>query len=119
MLRKAITSLALIIFATVALLTIHPAAPAPGIHAGIPSMCRVGEPAITTQDESAWCVRLMGEPAKHEDMDNGASSDTANGEALVSECIDIARAGMADKNAQAELDSDGWNITECFKAMME
>jgi hypothetical protein len=68
---------------------------------------------------SAWCVRLYAMPATHTDNADGSSVDVPNGEALVSECTDIAFEASQDKAMANELDNDGWNLTECFKAFIE
>jgi hypothetical protein len=70
-------------------------------------------------EASAWCVRLYAMPATHTDNADGSSVDVPNGAALVSECTDIAFEASQDVSAQNALDSEGWNLTECFKAFAE
>jgi hypothetical protein len=74
--------------------------------------------SVGSVQASALCVRLWAKPASHVELGNGASSDTSDGKALVGECTDIEFEASQDKDMRDELNNDGWNLTECFKAML-
>jgi hypothetical protein len=80
--------------------------------------CAIGSVGIDSESVSALCVKLWAKPASHVELDNGASSDTHNGKALVQECTDIEFEASQDKDMRNELNNDGWNVEECFKAML-
>ena len=63
-----------------------------------------GECASTNVPQQEACINLW---------------HTDNGIELVRECMDIEHEAMWDNAFRIELDNDGWNLTECFKAQLQ
>lgn len=76
--------------------------------------CSIG--TVGSVDASNVCMVLwyMGERTTY--LANGAVSVTSKGSVLVDDCLTIEWEASNDKSIREALNSEGWNLTECFKA---
>lgn len=77
--------------------------------------CSLG--TVGSIEASNECLTLwaMGERTTY--LADGAVSVTSKGSVLVDECLTIEFEASQDKAIREALSNDGWNLTECFKAM--
>jgi hypothetical protein len=77
--------------------------------------CSIG--TVGSIEASNECLTLwaMGERTTY--LADGAVSVTSKGSVLVDECLTIEWEASNDKAIRESLINDGWNLTECFKAM--
>lgn len=80
--------------------------------------CAINSIGITTQAISDLCMRVWSIAPYTKDLGNGAS-DSWDGPGMVEECSDIEFTAMQDESIRESLDSEGWNMAECLKAMLD
>lgn len=76
--------------------------------------CSIG--TVGSVEASNECLTLwaMGERTTY--LADGAVSVTSKGSVLVDDCLTIEWEASNDKSIRQALNSEGWNLTECFKA---
>lgn len=79
--------------------------------------CSIG--TVGSIEASNECLTLwaMGERTTY--LANGAVSVTSEGSVLVDDCLTIEFEASQDEAIRELLISEGWNLTECFKAHIE
>lgn len=77
--------------------------------------CSIG--TVGSALASAWCVRLWNAPAMP--ITYSAMHDEVNGKEMVWNCLDIEWSAAIDDTVREQLNSEGWNLTECFKAHIQ
>jgi hypothetical protein len=80
--------------------------------------CAVGSVGITDEAVSALCAQVWSVPAYTREVGNNGATDSWDGPGMVHECTDIEQQAMQDESIRESLNNDGWNITECFEAML-
>jgi hypothetical protein len=66
----------------------------------------------------AMCRALHNQDAYTITNDDGSMRSEPNGSFLVQECNDIENQADNDSDAREVLNAEGWNLSECYKAMM-
>lgn len=148
MLRKTYAPWIILVAAIIALLSIHPATPATSISQSTLPACThedgsgqalctwdaqiqgnnmgtdvvAGDCSIDTVgtlQAQTYCMQLWAMDERTTHNGDGSISTTAKGSVLVDDCLTIEFEASHDKAIRMQLDNEGWNLTECFKAHIE
>ena len=79
--------------------------------------CSIG--TVGSVDASNACLTLWAMPERTTYLADGAVSVTSEGRVLVDDCLTIEFEATQDNAIREELNSEGWNLAECFKAHIE
>lgn len=70
-------------------------------------------------EASTECITTHKQPSITRKNADGSTVTIPNGADLIAECLDIEREAKHDKGMREQLNKDGWNLTECFKAQRD
>lgn len=79
--------------------------------------CSIG--TVHTVEASNACLTLWGMDVRFSYGEDGSMSETHKGSVLVADCLDIEWQATMDNAIREELNSEGWNLAECFKAHIQ
>jgi hypothetical protein len=79
--------------------------------------CSIG--TVGTYEASNACLTLWGMDVRFSYGQDGSISETHKGSELVDDCLTIEWEASNDKAIREQLNSEGWNLAECFKAHIQ
>jgi hypothetical protein len=76
--------------------------------------CSLG--TVGSVDASNACLTLWDMDVRVSYGTDGSMSETAKGSVLVDDCLTIEWEATQDNAIREQLNSEGWNLAECFRA---